>query len=972
MTRPRLTLAGLALAVLTAPIRADDPPPKPAGNAWTFEEAVNRLALAPRDPYLQYVVLQLGRRDGREREAAQAVERPGILGNFGMGRQSRVDLFGTFTGALAVQESLQLDTMRGDQPGGVGRPARPGTPPPPQPPRPPGPVKVETLIGPSQPSHPWEKLLAGRTPDIGPLAGLVPQEYYFAEFKSVARLHETLGTGQLWAGHVFTQVLGGGGAQGTAARIKAQLGLGTLPPEQYDKLGVEAVAVVGSDPFLTEGSDVTLLVKGKTVATLGGLLDASATGKGEHVGIAYSARTAPDRSIHVYTATPRPDLHVRGNSLPAFERVLECVAGKTADGKPAGRLGETAEFRYVRTRMPRGAAEEDGFVFLSDGFIRRLTGPQLKLTERRRVLVYNHLRMIGHAALLFRTEHGRPPKSLEELARAGCAPGVFGEDDLTHPDGGTYSLTGDGMSGVCSKYGRAEFLTPCIERPLAEVSADEAAQYQRFVTEYSRYWRTFFDPIAVRVSLTPTHYRLETLVLPLIENTIYTELARGAGKPAAMDLLPTPAREVGGLWVHLPKKPLLDALAEYEAKKPPPDPNAAARPAGPVDAVQRAAARAQRQNDLKQIGLAFHNHHDITLKLPDDIKGPDGKPLLSWRVAILPYIEQDNLYKEFKLDEPWDSGHNKKLLAKMPRIYAGPDEKLNAAGKTAYLGLNGRGTLFAADAPKWTIATVADGTSNTVLAVVADPAAAVEWTKPDDLPFDPKDPLKGVVRPGAEGVDVLMLDGSTKRLSPRIAPATFTALATPAGGETIAFAPGDELPGPADDPVVSMFFREVVFSADTLRGLESAGVDPGKLRRFLADGIGDQVGFHMHDAPRLIDSDLSGLFGIGGGEDLENLAGVIGLVGRFVLGPSSVSVPVKDPKVVDEYLAELDRLFLAQRQTAVGFGLRWGREVDFYKTTLAGGHTIRVVTVNLFGLKWRVYWGRIGDGLYVVTRPFIL
>src|ERR671935_2781354 len=105
---------------------------------------------------------------------------------------------------------------------------------------------------------------------------------------------------------------------------------------------------------------------------------------------------------------------------------------------------------YIRTLMPRGAKEEDGFIYLSDPFIRRLVGPQLKLTERRRVLCYNHLRMIGHAALLYRTQHGKVPGSLEELAKAGCAPGEFGKGDLVCPDGGRYALADDGLTGTCS------------------------------------------------------------------------------------------------------------------------------------------------------------------------------------------------------------------------------------------------------------------------------------------------------------------------------------------------------------------------------------------------------------------------------------------------------------------------------------------------------------------------------------------
>jgi hypothetical protein len=1157
-----------ALVVLRPSSVVGQPAPKADGHAWTFDEARDRLALSPRDTYLQYVVLQLGRRDGREQEAHDAIDRPNLFrGLRGEGRRARADLFATFTGALAVQESLQLDTMRGEQPG--GRPSPPGTPEPKDPPK--GKVAVSTLVGPMQPSHPWEKLLGGKSPDVGPLAGLVPEEYYLAEFRSAVRLHEVLGAGELWAGHVLTQALGGARSQQTADRLRKQLGLGALPPEAIDKLGVEAIAVTGSDPFLFEGSDVTILVHGRNVGTLAGLVGAGEP-KGEHVGIGYTLRTTPDGAVNVYAASPRADLHVRGNSLPAFLRVLETVAGKTADGKAARRLADSAEFKYVRTRMARGP-EEDGFLYLSDAFIRRLTGPQLKLTERRRVIAYNHLRMIGHAALLYRTEHGRAPKSLEELAEAKCAPGVFGKGDLAHPDGGTYALTPDGMSGVCSRFGRVEAMTPNVERLVGEVSAAEADEYKAFVADYSQYWRTFFDPIAVRLTLTPKQYRLETLVLPLIDNSIYTDLSRGAGPPAPMDLLPTPRREIGGVWVHLPKRQVLDLLGLDDPAKEPAKNAAPGAPAARPAGIRGAADRTRAMNDLKQIGLAFHIHLDAHQKLPDDIRdkdgkallswrvailpfveqealyrqfkldepwdspnnkpllakmprvydgrppgtagktpfvrpagkgtafppgkaltladftdgtsntvlaveaagapvewtrpadltidpkqpsrgltrpdadrflalladgsvravspkvdpaellrafdpndgepgnlddaapppparpkapfevqndlrqiglavhsyhdannrlpttnlrGADGKALLSWRVAILPYVEQDALYRQFKLDEPWDSPANKKLIDKMPRLYHGTDAALNAAGKTTVVVPSGKNTLSPPRGGRLRMTGITDGTSNTILALVGDPARAVEWTKPDDLPFDPADPLKGVARPGADAIDVLMADGQAKRLSPRIEPKTFAALLTPAGGEAVSLQPGDELG--AQGPGLGGLFNEFRLLPEDLRQLEEAGVDLNKLRRFLRDGIGDQVGFHMHDAPRLLDSDLSGLFGGGEAAGLTS----IGMGVRFVFGASSVSIPVRDAKVVDEYLDELDKMLLSGRSALAGTGLEWRRDVDFYRVPFPAPHTIRCAAVTFAGLKWRVYWGRIGDGLYVTTRPFIL
>src|SRR5262249_2456674 len=108
-----------------------------------------------------------------------------------------------------------------------------------------------------------------------------------------------------------------------------------------------------------------------------------------------------------------------------------------------------------------------------------------------------------------------------------------------------------------------------------------------------------------------------------------------------------------------------------------------------------AADRMQSTNKLKQIGLALHNYHDTHRGFPAWAShDKQNKPLLSWRVHLLPYLEQNALYKEFHLNEPWDSEHNKKLIARMPKIFAGEDATLAAAGKTAYLAPLGEQTMF--------------------------------------------------------------------------------------------------------------------------------------------------------------------------------------------------------------------------------------------------------------------------------------
>src|SRR5262249_25703632 len=159
------------------------------------------------------------------------------------------------------------------------------------------------------------------------------------------------------------------------------------------------------------------------------------------------------------------------------------IQGKTTQ------LGDTAEFKYIRTLMPRGAGEEDGFVYLSDPFIRHMVSPQLKLTERHRLLAYNHLRMIGHAAQMYRTENGKAAASLEDLAAADCCPGRFNEGEMTAPDRGYYSLAADGSTGISSRHGTIHFLTPCCEIPVKKVQGDEADEYNAFLEEYNQYWK---------------------------------------------------------------------------------------------------------------------------------------------------------------------------------------------------------------------------------------------------------------------------------------------------------------------------------------------------------------------------------------------------------------------------------------------------------------------------------------------------
>jgi hypothetical protein len=196
-----------------------------------------------------------------------------------------------------------------------------------------------------------------------------------------------------------------------------------------------------------------------------------------------------------------------------------------------------------------------------------------------------------------------------------------------------------------------------------------------------------------------------------------------------------------------------------------------------------AASRAQSMNNLKQMGLALHNYHDTYKAFPPQANlSKQKKPLLSWRVHILPFLDQDNLYKQFKLNEPWDSEHNKKLIPQMPEVYRSPLAKKVAAGKTVYLAPAGPQMIFGG--PKtMSLFKITDGTSNTIMLVEANDDHAVVWTKPDDYKPDRQDPLTPLLRKDAKGFHIALADASVGSIAREVTPEVFWGMLTPNGGE---------------------------------------------------------------------------------------------------------------------------------------------------------------------------------------------
>lgn len=201
----------------------------------------------------------------------------------------------------------------------------------------------------------------------------------------------------------------------------------------------------------------------------------------------------------------------------------------------------------------------------------------------------------------------------------------------------------------------------------------------------------------------------------------------------------------------------------------------------PVDRVTLAKNRMESARNMRQMMIGMHNYHNDYNHMPAHAKyDKAGKTaLLSWRVMILPYLEQDRLFKRFKLDEPWDSTHNRALLKEMPKIFEMPGvkaengmtyyqvvtmpAKVEAGKKDTYR------TAFSLAPTKLTLGqmTVQDGTSNTICIVEA--SKPVEWTKPADLQWDHDDaalPGMGIMQ--GDTFQVAFGDGSIRSIKKKI------------------------------------------------------------------------------------------------------------------------------------------------------------------------------------------------------------
>ncbi|HEY3963023.1 MAG TPA: DUF1559 domain-containing protein [Planctomycetaceae bacterium] len=204
--------------------------------------------------------------------------------------------------------------------------------------------------------------------------------------------------------------------------------------------------------------------------------------------------------------------------------------------------------------------------------------------------------------------------------------------------------------------------------------------------------------------------------------------------------------------------------------------------------AREAARRSQCKNNLKQIGLALHNYQDVHGAFPPAfVADANGKPMHSWRVLILPYLDQAPLYKEYNFSEPWDGPNNSRLLSRMPRVYSCPSYSGPGGDtSTGYAAVFGEHCVFRGAEPV-KVKDITDGLSNTMLVGEAS-YAAIPWMKPDDVDVNLHSSIgdkQGFSSDHVGGINVLMGDGAVRFISQNINLQTLQALFTRDGNETV-------------------------------------------------------------------------------------------------------------------------------------------------------------------------------------------
>ncbi len=401
----------------------------------------------------------------------------------GNNRNRTPSIMSVLGGDAAIRETLQMQNLIGGQDAKA-----------------PEVIPIADVKGVTVKAHEYAALLDGNPGGKLALADLCPPDRLFAWFPNPEGILQLLdGSGNVlgrFSGSRSKLILD----HQVMEKHLAKLGLNEQQLRLILQSGfVGETAVLLPDLFLTEGTDVTTLTRIKNLAALQPLL--KGMGLEGKTGI-QSMPTLNGGKAYLFIEKDLLMFSTRESELSKIQQIMQGI-------EPG--LGESAEFRYMLTQCAP-TDETAAYVYLSDPFIRRLTGPALKIAQMRRLQAKARLEQFSAGDLLYRMDHRASAPDLKTLVEQAYLPPSADIENVQWKNG----MATDPVWGSASHL-------PTLTGNLPEkVTEQEKKAYDNYRENYERFWRQFFDPIAVRVDLKPEQ-EVETTVfiLPLINSSVY-------------------------------------------------------------------------------------------------------------------------------------------------------------------------------------------------------------------------------------------------------------------------------------------------------------------------------------------------------------------------------------------------------------------------------------------------------------------
>ncbi|MCG8653643.1 MAG: hypothetical protein MI861_27645, partial [Pirellulales bacterium] len=398
-------------------------------------------------------------------------------------------MFSILGGRAAIEETLQLQDLR-------GAPSDQETS-----------IDIDTLQGVKVKSHPFEEMLDGQAGGSLEMAHYVPHDRFFLYIGKPESIPAMLDSGAPFIAGMGTALTGNCLQYNLEARYLARLGMSRDWVDAVLASGMTSeMALFAPDLFFIDGTDVTVVAKLRQPQLLGQLLALLGAAKLESESILALPTVSGDSA---YLAL-REDLLFASTNRDELEKSMHLL-----DQQGEGSLGASAEFRYMLTKLPVND-ETRLYAYFSDPFVRRLVGPRVKIGQRRRVLAKAKMEALTARAMLAQLDGHAKPDSMVDLVRSEHLPEGWQSSGL--------SIEANGLVRS-ERYGSLPGMRTLPEIPLQQITPEEEEAYRLYVENYSRYWRRFFDPIAIRLDeVEANQLELATFILPLVDNSIYNGL----------------------------------------------------------------------------------------------------------------------------------------------------------------------------------------------------------------------------------------------------------------------------------------------------------------------------------------------------------------------------------------------------------------------------------------------------------------